>query len=211
MFGDCRDKRFRHIVDKHSNIWPSGNLPGHCGENTCICYALRGGGGLRRMEKSLIVGPGLRVCVLSHDLCGEECVSSHLGSQRTSDLEGVCDMLIIGGNALRRQGRGDNPRRSVCLSLFLPIRGNPRRHDIPRCVAQSLAAKCLFFVTSTRRHAAASCTYTCTRHLRSHHRTADKMRFEDFRFDATLHDSGYADDGEHDDNSPSTCTVSALH
>jgi hypothetical protein len=129
-----------HIVDKHSNIWPSGNLPGHCGENTCICYALRGGGGLRRMEKSLIVGLGLRVCVLSHDLCGEECVSSHLGSQRTSDLEGVCDMLIIGGNALRRQGRGDNPHRSVCLSLFLPIRGNPRRHDIPRCVAQSHAA-----------------------------------------------------------------------
>ena len=52
------------------------------------------------MENSLIVGPGLRcLCFVTRSVCGG-CCCSHLGSQRTSDLEGVCDILIIGGMLL---------------------------------------------------------------------------------------------------------------
>jgi hypothetical protein len=97
-FEDFRHQRWASIAVKYSDRWTSGNLPGLAERKLGFC--MHSTSAVVGCGESLIVGPGFACLCLSHDTCMERRIlyCSHLGiSQRISGLEGVCDMLIIGG------------------------------------------------------------------------------------------------------------------
>jgi hypothetical protein len=166
-------------------MWIPGNLPGHAERKLAFVYALRGGG-LLPCGESLIVGPGFACLCLSHEyLHGKDVGHSHLGSQRISDLEGVCDVLIIGGMFSSSTGKG----RVILVGLYVShfscqyveIPGATTFHV---ALPSRLQCKCLFFVTSTRHPARG--IYGLTTELQTR---TDALQ-KDLRFHATLHDSG---------------------
>jgi hypothetical protein len=118
------------------------------------------GGGLRR-----IFDRRSGVCVfvfVTRYLHGEEDLvcCSHLGiSQRISGLEGVCDMLIIGGMLSSSTGKVAI-LVGLCVSHFCANTWKSPASATTFYVCPVACTKCLFFVTQ---HAA-----SCTRHLCPH-------------------------------------------
>ena len=83
------------------------------------------------------------VCVC-HTITARYGNRSHLDSQRISGLEGVCDMLIVGGmSCVGREG--------ACQSVCMSLRKSPAEQQRATTfhVRPVACSKCLFFVTST--------------------------------------------------------------
>ena len=117
----------------------------------------------------------------------------HLDSQRKSGLEGVCDMLIVGGMGCF--GREGACQSSVGLYVSQEVSGRAAaaaRHDIPRLPSrlQQVLVLCHQHAVSCTPHA------SCTRGIYA----ADEQTWKDFAV-ASLLRWWYAED-EYDDNSP---------
>jgi hypothetical protein len=178
-FEDFRHQRWASIAVKYSDRWTSGNLPGLAERKLGFC--MHSTSAVVGCGESLIVGPGFACLCLSHDTCMERRIlyCSRLGiSQRISGLEGVCDMLIIGGMLSSPTGKV-----AILVGLYVShFCANTWKSPASATtfhVCPVACTKSLFFVTQRRP----------ARGIYVHmvHRTADKTRF---RFYATPHDSG---------------------
>jgi hypothetical protein len=167
-FEDFRHQRWASIAVKYSDRWTSGNLPGLAERKLGFC--MHSTSAVVGCGESLIVGPGFACLCLSHDTCMERRIlyCSHLGiSQRISGLEGVCDMLIIGGMLSSSTGKV-----AILVGLYVShfcanyVEVSGERHDIPR-FAQSLAPSACSLSPSTRRPARGIYVHMV-------HRTADR-------------------------------------